>query len=472
MNHITSLALLARNAKRAAVIGYTPSTLAAAVTMGLFGVRIEIFSAPSGAAGEIGPGFTSQQLSLADYLALHPTMFNETAYLECNPDVAEAVRHGDLGSGYEHYIIFGQAEGRALGFTYSSGLSTFDILIVDGQLWDETRRLVDGALQAHHRLIICHDCDEAIPTLPIPNELLPGHYIFYVPPKSMRGPVKPVGDCTKFSNWPRIRSGDIFPSRHSSGDPWPRISIVTPSYNQASFLETTIQSVLKQGYPNLEFIVIDGGSTDGSVEIIERYADRLTHWESGPDRGQSHALNKGFSRATGSLLTWLNSDDQLAPGALFTVAEAFIRHQPDLVVGRCARIMHPSFIPYHFHRCRLPLNVVQPLLEDKLLELDDCWMTGHFFHQPEVFFTKDIWTRSGGHVREDLYYSMDYELWLRFARAGSTIFAIPDVLAIFRQHSNQKTGGEELPFLPELRRVNQEYLTSRELPIAPTKSTV
>lgn len=96
----------------------------------------------------------------------------------------------------------------------------------------------------------------------------------------------------------------------------PRITIVTPSYNQGQFLERTIVSVLQQGYPNLEYIVMDGGSTDGSVDVIKKYQDRLTYWESGPDQGQSEAINKGFAKSSGEILGWLNSDDTLEPGAL------------------------------------------------------------------------------------------------------------------------------------------------------------
>src|SRR5579862_8824120 len=109
--------------------------------------------------------------------------------------------------------------------------------------------------------------------------------------------------------------------------PWPRITVVTPSFQQGRFLEETIRSVLGQGYPNLDYIVIDGGSTDQSVEIIQKYAAQLSYWVSEPDHGQANAVNKGFQRSTGEILGWLNSDDLLLPGALFTIGRAFARNK-------------------------------------------------------------------------------------------------------------------------------------------------
>ena len=106
----------------------------------------------------------------------------------------------------------------------------------------------------------------------------------------------------------------------------PKVSIVTPSFNQASFLEQTLRSVLEQDYPNLEYIVIDGGSTDGSVEIINKYADQLAYWQSQPDQGQTDAINQGFAHATGEILAWLNSDDLLLPGAVSAAVRALEEH--------------------------------------------------------------------------------------------------------------------------------------------------
>src|SRR5690606_33372967 len=119
--------------------------------------------------------------------------------------------------------------------------------------------------------------------------------------------------------------------------PLPRITIVTPNFNGAATLRATIESVLGQSYPNLEYIVMDGGSTDGSVGIIREYADRLAHWTSERDRGQSDALNRAFARATGELWTFVNSDDRLAPGALRALADAWLKNgRPDVIHGHCA----------------------------------------------------------------------------------------------------------------------------------------
>jgi hypothetical protein len=109
------------------------------------------------------------------------------------------------------------------------------------------------------------------------------------------------------------------------------------------------------------------------------------------------------------------------------------------------------------HRNALPLGQLGPLRLDQLLELDGCWLQGWFFHQPEVFFTREIYERAGGSLREDLYYSMDYDLWVRLARAGAKILSIPEILALFREHAQQKTGGADVPYLPELRAVNAAH---------------
>ena len=237
---------------------------------------------------------------------------------------------------------------------------------------------------------------------------------------------------------------------------WPKISVVMVSFNQAAFLEEGLRSVLEQGYPNLEFIVIDGNSTDGSGGILERYRPRLSVLVIESDRGQSDGLNKGFARATGDILTWVNSDDLLEPGALFRVAQAFATPGVDMVAGGCRQIglSRDEIILNHHNRLPFGIQIALPL--GLLLEMDRFWLTGSFFYQPEVFFSRDIWKRSGGKLRTDLNYILDYDLWVRMAAAGAHIIHIPEFLACSRTHDQQKTT-VGMPYLPEVQRLLLEY---------------
>lgn len=205
----------------------------------------------------------------------------------------------------------------------------------------------------------------------------------------------------------------------------PKISIVTPSYNQGKYLEKTILSVLEQNYPNLEYIIIDGGSTDESVEIIKKYADRLTYWVSEPDRGQSHAINKGFERATGEIFGWLNSDDWYHPGALQAVADAFAANpEVGAVVG--AGDMYSE--EYNCSQTFDPFPVTLRSLYDAV---------DRFFMQPSCFFSSTAWEESG-HLDEDLHLAMDLDLWLKIASKHS--FAVVERnLSVSLVHKSAKT---------------------------------
>jgi glycosyltransferase involved in cell wall biosynthesis len=254
----------------------------------------------------------------------------------------------------------------------------------------------------------------------------------------------------------------VLPATLPGGRPWPRISIVTPSFNQGRYIAETIESVVAQGYPNLEHIVIDGGSTDETLEVLDRYRDKLAHVISERDRGQSDALNKGFRLATGDVLCWLNSDDQFAPGALAAVAMAFATHDVDIVSGICEIYENDQLAFRHTTSCSdgpLPLN--------DLLDLDHGWNAGQFFYQPEVFFSRKLWEQSGAHVREDCYYSMDYELWCRFAAAGARLHVIGAPLARFRVHPEQKTA-DPAKFKTELVAVRKQFAESRSIAIHPS----
>ncbi len=207
---------------------------------------------------------------------------------------------------------------------------------------------------------------------------------------------------------------------------FPKISIVTPSYNQGQFLEKTIQSVLSQQYPNLEYIIIDGGSTDTSVEIIKHYEGHLSYWVSEPDNGQSSAINKGFCKATGGLLGWLNSDDYLLPGALATIATMY---QENPTAGAFVGGGEYVDVKGKVLLCKEPAEVSLESLYD--------WLDIFHFMQPSCFFTREAWERAGG-LDESVHIAMDVDLWLKIARHFS--FKSTDTLLSRSMiHNNAKT---------------------------------
>jgi len=279
-------------------------------------------------------------------------------------------------------------------------------------------------------------------------------------PPAWRDPAGADPDYYDQKPWaPGPRRTAAPPPTLPSGRPWPRISVVTATLNQGAFLEETLRSVLGQDYPDLEYIVVDGGSTDETPAILERYRDRLAHCLGGPDEGQADALNKGFAVATGSVLAWLNSDDRYPAGALWRAALAFDAFGADVVVGGCAVVQGASDDVVDVHHPALPVGRVVDLPLGRLLDIDGSWTKGDFFYQPEVFWTRAIWDKAGGRVAKDLYYSMDYELWVRMAENGARIVRVPDTLAVYRMHEAQKTAGAELPYVPELREVASRHRT-------------
>lgn len=204
----------------------------------------------------------------------------------------------------------------------------------------------------------------------------------------------------------------------------PRITIVTPSFNQGRFLERTIESVLSQGYENLEYLVIDGGSTDGSVDIIKRYHDRLHYWVSEPDGGQADAIAKGFARSTGEIMGWLNSDDLLLPGALATVAQTFSR-------SRDIQMTYGDIVVVN------EWNQMQRIRIQTPARFETLFYGGQIINQETVFWTRDLFNRAGG-LNRQLQYALDYDLWTRMSRVTMPHY-IPRILAAFRQHPSQKT---------------------------------
>jgi glycosyltransferase involved in cell wall biosynthesis len=206
--------------------------------------------------------------------------------------------------------------------------------------------------------------------------------------------------------------------------PVPKISIVTPSYNQAPFLEETIQSVFSQGYPDLEYIVMDGGSTDGSVDIIRRYEKQIAYWQSEPDEGQSDALRRGFTQSSGDILGWLNSDDTLEPGVLGLVGEYFSsRPDVDIVYGNL------NLVDTDGKR----LYTAYPVLDLRILIYEN-----RFVPQQAMFWRRTLYDRVGG-INPELRFAMDYELVVKFLLAGARVVKIPRVLARYRFHQDAKS---------------------------------
>jgi GT2 family glycosyltransferase len=262
-----------------------------------------------------------------------------------------------------------------------------------------------------------------------------------------------VFDFTKPSGVFREPSGA---ARMSVAEDWPRISVVTVSYNQRQYLEQCLRSVLDQGYPNLEYIVVDAGSTDGSIEMLRRYEAQLAQLVVEPDDGQSDGLNKGFNLTKGDILTWVNSDDMLAPLALKRAALAFAESGADLVAGTCSRVLDDDAHLLYRHHAALPTQRRVAFDISGPLSWCDAWEKGDFFFQPEVFFTRDIWERAGGYLKPHLYWAMDWDLWLRCALAGASVIRIPDVLGVSRVHKSQKTTSDEV-YLWQIMSILREY---------------
>lgn len=217
----------------------------------------------------------------------------------------------------------------------------------------------------------------------------------------------------------------------------PLVTIVTPSYQQADYLEATLQSVLTQDYPNIEYIVIDGGSTDGSIEIIERYADQLTYWVSEPDEGQSSAINKGLMRAKGEIVAWLNSDDIYLPGAIARAVEALHAH-PDtgMVYGNLQSVDAAG-------RVFNTITYKQYNLAD-LLAL-------RIIGQPTVFMRRSVLEQAGP-LNISYQYLMDHNLWVRMAMHAEMVY-LPETWAAARHHPAAKNTALSAGFGEEAYRI-------------------
>ncbi len=232
---------------------------------------------------------------------------------------------------------------------------------------------------------------------------------------------------------------------------FPLVSIITPSYNQANYLEATMLSVLNQDYPNIEYIVIDGGSDDGSVDLIRRYEGRIAHWISEKDAGQTDAINKGFNLAKGEILAWINSDDTYEPGAV-SAAVTYLAENPELgfVYGDCNYIDASGKVIGKFNARQTDLRKLER----------------GYVHIPQqaFFFRAELW-RQVGPLDDSFYFAMDYDLWVRLARKAPFRYFPGRTLANFRLHEDAKTVSADARCWPEMLRVHLRDGGSRFSPI-------
>lgn len=239
-------------------------------------------------------------------------------------------------------------------------------------------------------------------------------------------PAAPAGKV----GWPWTEERSWPESPANNEREWPRITIVTPSFNQGRFLEETIRSVLLQGYPNLEYFVMDGGSRDNSVDIIKKYAQWLTYWVSEPDDGQSAAINRGLNLGTGLFAGWINSDDLLHRDALVSQVSRHGLSDNTIYAGICTYV-NCAGARQSAHQGKVHS------LED-LARIRTVWRSGGQIVQPEVLFPRQLFIDVGG-LDPSNHRTMDYELWGKFLLAGAT-FRYTDVqFAKFREHEQQKT---------------------------------
>ena len=236
-------------------------------------------------------------------------------------------------------------------------------------------------------------------------------------------PAPPLGK----TGWPWTVETPRLPECMPNGSPWPRISIVTPSYNQGQFIEETIRSVLLQGYPDLEYIVMDGGSRDSSVEVINHYAHWLCYWSSEEDRGQAHAINKGIARSSGQLFNWVNSDDLLVKGALKIIASA---------AGPAFDAVAGSVVNFSSEGMRTIGNYG---LTWKSFFVND----KSSFHQPGVWLVLDN-VKKCGFLPEHINYCFDCTYLVNYLFYFDRVAYVSEPLVLFRLHKRSKTAAADL----------------------------
>ena len=250
--------------------------------------------------------------------------------------------------------------------------------------------------------------------------------------------------CAGKTGWPWNEGLNTLSSRNQNAETFPKISIVTPNYNGASHIERAIRSIILQGYPNLEYIIIDGGSTDGSVEIIKKYEGWLTYWVSEKDAGQSEAINKGFSQCNGDIVNWLCSDDILLPGTLFRVAEYFVENPSiDVVAGQGCVVYASGDRP--------------DMVGGTTLEAIELIPANNSVCQPACFYRRKLLDRTPP-VDESYHYAMDFELWAYFRAKNAQWLVVDDVLCQTLMTGDNKCSTGGMAITDEQIRVYRTYV--------------
>lgn len=230
---------------------------------------------------------------------------------------------------------------------------------------------------------------------------------------------------------PGIRLPDRMPELTQGGKPWPKITIVTPCFNMAGYIEETILSVLGQGYPNLEYIIIDGGSKDGTVDIIRKYEKWITYWVSEPDNGMYDAIQKGFSRATGEIMAYINADDKYHHNAFFTAATIFADMEDvNWILGRATFFNDEG-------------SIVDVKDLRKWSKLNYYLGDYQWIQQESVFWRRNLWVKAGGKINTSLKLAGDYELWLRFFRFAK-LYSVETIFAGFRFRTKDQLSLERI----------------------------